>query len=112
MLFRSTYVQYVTITDLVIHYSIHFLMTSVRIILQTKPADFTGETAVSIIELLMNTLAAADGITSRISPTDLTSGVTMLKKLKKFVNRQGSEVDEMRARIRRLESSIPSKKFC
>ena len=34
---------------------------SVRIILQTKPADFTGETAVSIIELLMNTLAAADG---------------------------------------------------
>ena len=85
---------------------------SVRIILQTKPADFTGETAVSSIEPLMNTLAAADGINSHISPTDLTSRVTMLKELKKFVNRQGSEVDEMRARIRRLESSIPSKKFC
>ena len=55
----------------------------------------------------MNTLAAADGITSHISPTDLTSGVTMLKKLKKFVNRQGSEVDEMRARIHRLESATP-----
>jgi phage shock protein A len=34
----------------------------------------------------------------------------MLKKLKKFVNKQGSKVDEMREKIRHLEASISTER--
>ena len=83
---------------------------SITVIMQTKPAEITREMASGMIDYLVKTLTATDGITSHLSPEDLNNGVMMLKKLKKFINKQGSEVDEMRGIIRRLDASLAAEK--
>ena len=74
--------------------------------MQKKPADITTEMALEMIEYLDQTLTAADGVNSHLTPEELSTSAIMVKKLKKFINKQGSEVDEMRGKIRRLEVSI------
>ena len=63
-----------------------------------------------MLDYLVKTLTATDGITSHLSPEDLKNGVIMLNKLKKFINKQGSEVDDMRGIIRRLDASLAAEK--
>jgi hypothetical protein len=52
------------------------------VILQTKPAEITREMALEMIDYLVKSLAATDGITLHLSPGQLNKGDTMLKKLK------------------------------
>ena len=80
------------------------------VILQTKPAEITGEMALAMIDYLVKSLAATDGITLHLSPGQLNKGDTMLKKLKKFISKQGSEFDEMREKIRRLDANLSAEK--
>ena len=80
------------------------------VILQTKPAEITGEMALAMIDYLVKSLAATDGITLHLSPGQLNKGDTMLKKLKKFISKQGSEIDEMREKIRRLDANLSAEK--
>ena len=67
------------------------------VILQTKPTEITGEMALAMIDYLVKSLAATDGITLHLSPGQLNKGDTMLKKLKKFISKQGSKFDEILA---------------
>jgi hypothetical protein len=83
---------------------------SITVILQTKPAEITREMASGMLDYLVKTLTATDGITSHLSPDDLKNGVIMLNKLKEFINKQGSEVDEMRGIIHRLDASLAAEK--
>ena len=75
---------------------------NIMVIMQTKPAEITREMALAIIEYLVQSLGATDGISLHLSPDQLAKGETMLKKLKKFIKKQGSEFDEMRGKIRRF----------
>lgn len=81
-------------------------MSHLTVIMQKKKADITTEMALEMIEYLDQTLTAADGVNSHLTPEELSTSALMVKKLKKFINKQGSEVDEMRGKIRRLEVSI------
>lgn len=83
---------------------------SLMVILQTKPAEITREMALAMIDYLVKYLATSDGITLQLSPDQLNKGDTMLKKLKKFVCKQGSEFDEMRGEIRRLNANLSAEK--
>jgi hypothetical protein len=78
--------------------------------MQTKPAEITREMALAMIDYLVKSLAASDGLISHLSPGQLNNGDIMLKKLKKFISKQGSEVDEMRGIIRRLDASLSAEK--
>ena len=60
---------------------------NIMVILQTKPAEITGEMALAMIDYLVKSLAATDGITLHSSPGQLNKGDTMLKKLKKFISK-------------------------
>jgi hypothetical protein len=83
---------------------------NITVILQTKPAEITREMALAMIEYLVKSLAATDGITLHLSSDELNKGVTMLKKLKKFISKQGSDFDEMREKIRRLDVNLSAEK--
>jgi hypothetical protein len=60
--------------------------------------------------LISTTEEATDGITTHLSPSQLNKGDIMLKKLKKFISKQGSEFDEMRGKIRRLAANLSTEK--
>ena len=83
---------------------------SILVILQTKPAEITREMALAMIDYLVKSLATTDGITLHLSPDQLSKGETMLKKLKKFISKHGSEFDEMRGKIRRLDTNLSAEK--
>jgi hypothetical protein len=45
--------------------------------------------ALAMIDYLVKSLAASDGLISHLSPDQLNNGDIMLKKLKKFISKQG-----------------------
>lgn len=83
---------------------------NIMVILQTKPAEITREMALEMIDYLVKSLAATDGIILHLSPSQLNKGDIMLKKLKKFISKQGSEFDEMRGKIRSLDANLSTEK--
>lgn len=76
-------------------------------ILQAKPAEITREMALEMIDYLVETLAMTNGI--NLSPDELKNMDIMLKKLKKFVSKQGSQV-EMRVKLRRIDDILSAEK--
>ena len=83
---------------------------NVMTILNQKPAQFTRDMALVLINHLEKSLGASDGKTTHLSPSELDLGWKIMKKLAKFIRQQGSKVDEMRGRIRSLEASLSLEK--